>query len=71
MLIVKQASFVWRCRSPNLWPIYSEVVALLEQLRRNRVGVEIAHIYREFNAIADGWANEVLNRQVANITYNW
>ena len=38
---------------------------------KENYGVAKANNQAISNAIADGWANEVLNRQVADITHNW
>ncbi len=62
-LVQKQVSGVWACRSPLLWELREEVVALLEALERQRGGhqVDIEHAYREFNCEADGAANEAID----------
>ena len=61
MLVSKQGSFKWRCLSMALAPYYDHVVASLRRLEAEGVQVVVMHIYREFNTLADGLANEVLD----------
>ena len=71
MLVAMQASGVWRCQSSNLQDAYALVLSILRRMRRNGAEVTIEHIYREFNTVADGMANQVLNQRVDQITYDW
>ena len=61
MLVSKQGSFKWRCLSMTLAPYYDRVVARIRRLEEAGVRVVVMHIYREFNTLADGLANEVLD----------
>ena len=70
MLVSKQGNFQWRCLSLALAPYYEQVIRGLRRLEEGGVNVQVMHIYREFNAIADGLANEVLNSQ-RNIRNEW
>lgn len=71
LLVAMQASGQWRCRSYNLLRPYASVLALLRRMWRRGAEVQIQHIYREYNAIADGLANEVLNGGAQIILINW
>ena len=70
MLVTKQGSFLWRCLSAELAPYYEQVIAGIRALESGGVEVTVVHIYREFNALADGLANEVLNSR-QDICENW
>ena len=63
MLVVKQLSGEWACRAEHLIPLYERALALLGSLRAapDVEGVQIQHVYREFNAEADSLANEGLD----------
>ena len=63
LLVARQLNLTWRCLSPDLRPLYMRALGLVRRLRSTRgVGsVEIQHIYREFNADADGICNSVLD----------
>ena len=71
LLLAMQASFQWQCRSSNLLDLYCLVLELLARLDRLNIEVEIADIYREYNATADGWANAVFDSRVSQIRHNW
>jgi len=62
-LVAEQLNCRWRCRAPDLVPLYERALGLLRQLRL-RPGVAdilVEHVYREFNADADGVCNAVLD----------
>ena len=61
LLIARQISGRWRCRSRDLQPLYEEALELLCRLRRLGSVCEVLHIYREFNAEADSSANRALD----------
>ena len=61
MLVTKQGNFLWRCLSDDLAPYYEQVIEGIRSLERDGVQVTVMHIYREFNTLADGLANEVLD----------
>jgi ribonuclease HI len=71
LLVVRQLGFEWRCLSAALRGLYSEAVALLREMQSEGAIVRFAHIYREYNAVADGLANEVLNGGPGMIRENW
>jgi ribonuclease HI len=63
MLVAKQINCEWRCASESIKASYEEALALIAGLRTHPSvnNVALNHIYREFNADADGVCNEVLN----------
>ena len=67
MLVAKQLSCEWRCNSAHLKPLYEEALEALFALRRQAgvMSVDVKHIYREFNADADGICNRVLDLSLA------
>ena len=70
MLIAKQVIFKWRCLAPSLVTPYEETLALLRRQRSldNVCEVAVEHVYREFNADADGVCNKVMDMQTAPAT---
>ena len=70
MLVTRQGSFLWRCLSDDLAPYYQQVIQGIRDLESCGAKVTIMHIYREFNTLADGLANEVLNLR-REIVENW
>ena len=70
MLVNKQGNFLWRCLSAELAPYYEQVIDCVRALEGGGIQVTILHIYREFNTLADGLANEVLDSG-QNICENW
>ena len=70
MLVTKQGSFLKRCLSDDLAPYYEQVIGGLRSPERDGIEVTVMRNYREFNALADGLANEVLNLR-QNISENW
>lgn len=71
MLVVRQLRFEWRCLAASLTPLYNEALRMLRAMSDAGADVQIVHIYREFNAMADSLANEVLNRNGRPIRENW
>ncbi len=63
MLVQKQLALIWCCRHPALMPLHEECMSILRDLRRSRDGQEVVveHVYREFNAEADGTANKAID----------
>ena len=58
LLVSKQATAQWRCRNQDLQPYFDRCWTLIEAARQARKGIDIRHIYREFNADADALANK-------------
>ena len=63
LLVAKQLRGQWACRSESLQPLYTQCLRRLERLRAHiqQHSVQIEHVYREFNADADGTANESID----------
>jgi ribonuclease HI len=57
-LVVRQLSGRYRVRNPRLIPLYKRMLDLRSRFER----VAIRHIPREQNKVADGLANEALDR---------
>ena len=63
LLVIKQLQGLWACRAPHLQRFYETCLTILQSLR-NRASVpnvRIEHVYREYNSIADGLANEAID----------
>lgn len=58
-LVVKQISGEYRVKHPDLQPFHRRVVALLRQFDH----VEVRHVRRKENALADAVVNRVLDAQ--------
>ena len=71
MLVAMHMSFRWKCKSATLRDLYREGLILLERLRATKDRIDIFHIHREFNAIADGLANEALGSPGAYFADTW
>ncbi len=56
-LMVKQVNGVYRVKSPDLKPLYEQVMKLLGNFRKYKV----SHVYRDKNTEADRLANEALD----------
>ncbi len=56
-LLVRQLKGQYRIKAPNLKPLFSEVSALIRTLG----DVELEHVPRERNKVADGLANAALD----------
>ena len=65
MLVARQLAGQWACRAPTLVRLYEHGLQLVQSLRTHEHvrHFAIEHVYREFNSIADGLANEALNRR--------
>src|SRR5688572_2929403 len=58
-LIIKQIKGEYRVKSPDMKPLYEEVMSLLRQFRE----FKIDHNYRHKNALADKLANLAMDRK--------
>lgn len=58
-LVVKQISGEYRVKHPGLQPLYRRVRALISQFE----AVEVRHVRRKDNALADAVVNQVLDAQ--------
>ena len=63
MLVAKQINCEWRCACDAIKPFYEEALDLMARLRAHRTinTVALRHVYREYNADADGVCNQVLD----------
>lgn len=57
-LIVRQVNGIYRCKSPDLKPLYEKALTLMRQIG----DVEVKHVYREDNSRADALANAAMDR---------
>ena len=76
MLVAKQINCEWRCTCEALKPLYECALNLMSQLRSHPLttAVSLRHVYREYNADADGVCNEVLDRPTrapTEVCVNW
>lgn len=58
-LVVRQLSGRYRVRNPRLIPLHKRMLGLRSRFQR----VEVRHVPREQNRVADRLANEALNRR--------
>lgn len=57
MLVVNQMKGLYKIKNRELWPIHERIRILMEQFDR----VTFTHVNRQFNQLADGMVNKVLN----------
>lgn len=58
MLVVNQMNGLYKIKNRELWPIHERIVELLTHFER----VSFTHVRREFNQLADGMVNKILNQ---------
>jgi ribonuclease HI len=56
-LVVRQVNGVYKVKHPNMKPLHAKVSALMRQLER----VEVCHVRRCDNTLADALANEAMD----------
>ncbi len=61
MMVVNQLNGVYKIKNRDLWPIYEEIIALVAQFKK----VSFMHVRREFNQVADGIVNEILDKEIS------
>ena len=71
MVVARQLRFEWRCLSESLLVCYGEAIGIIKSIEDSGAQIDVQHIYREFNALADSLANEVLDGDSATIRENW
>ena len=80
LLIVRQLNGEWACRCQHLRIYYEDCLCRIRSIRGNACCEEfrIEHVYREYNADADGTANEAIDVRAATdpagtvtVTMNW
>lgn len=57
LLVVNQMNGVYVIKNRELWPIYERIKELISQFDK----VSFRHVKREFNQLADGMVNKILN----------
>lgn len=62
LLIVNQMSGVYKVRNRELWPIYERIKELTKEFDK----VTFSHVRREFNQLADGMVNKILDAHAQN-----
>lgn len=59
LLVVNQLSGIYQIKNPELQPIYNDIKELATKFER----VTFRHVRREFNKLADGMVNKILDEQ--------
>lgn len=59
MLVVNQLSGIYQVKNRELWPIHREIKELVASFEK----VSFRHVRREFNQLADGMVNKILDEQ--------
>jgi mutator protein MutT len=62
MLVVNQMNGVYKIKNRELWPINERIHELVNQLDK----VTFTHVRREFNQLADGMVNKILNAEAVD-----
>lgn len=62
LLVVNQLNGIYTIKNRELWPINERVRELAEQFDK----VSFSHVKREFNQLADGMVNKILNAHESN-----
>lgn len=57
MLVINQLNGLYKCNSPNIKELYKECMNIILELKKQNIEIELIHIYRSFNKIADEEAN--------------
>jgi len=57
LLVVNQLNGIYTIKNRELWPIHERIQALVPQFNK----VTFSHVRREFNQLADGMVNKILN----------
>lgn len=57
LLVVNQLNGVYKIKNHDLWPIYERIKELVEDFEN----VKFSHVRREFNQLADGMVNKILD----------
>ena len=58
-LVVNQLNGVYKIKNRDLWPIYEQIKLLIPKFQK----VTFTHVRREFNQLADGLVNKILDEQ--------
>ncbi len=57
LLVVNQLNGIYKIKNHDLWPIYERIKELSEEFE----SVKFSHVRREFNQLADGMVNKILD----------
>jgi len=57
LLVVNQMNGIYQIKNRELWPIHERIKELVAQFDK----VTFSHVKREFNQLADGMVNKILN----------
>jgi mutator protein MutT len=61
LLVVNQLNGIYKIKNRDLWPIHERIKELAKEFER----VSFSHVRREFNQLADGMVNKILNAHEA------
>lgn len=59
MLVINQMKGIFKVKNRDLWPIYEECKQIATGFKK----INFTHVPREFNKIADGMVNEILDSE--------
>jgi mutator protein MutT len=62
MLVVNQMNGIYTIKNRELWPIHERIQELVAKFEK----VSFTHVRREFNQLADGMVNKILNAHADN-----
>jgi len=62
LLVVNQMNGVYKIKNRDLWPIHERIKQLMSDFDK----VTFTHVRREFNQLADGMVNKILDAHVKN-----
>lgn len=62
LLVVNQLSGIYQIKNRDLWPVHARIKELTDSFHR----VSFRHVKREFNKLADGMVNKVLDEQMTS-----
>jgi ribonuclease HI/8-oxo-dGTP pyrophosphatase MutT (NUDIX family) len=57
LLVVNQLNGIYKIKNRDLWPVHASIRELAEEFRK----VTYTHVRREFNRLADGMVNKILD----------
>ena len=57
LLVVNQLNGIYKIKNRELWPIHERIKELVTHFEK----VTFSHVHREFNQLADGMVNKILN----------
>lgn len=66
LLVVNQLNGIYKIKNRDLWPIHERIKELIDKFDK----VTFRHVRREYNQLADGMVNKILNAHEANHTKN-